>query len=172
MDWKRGLKSGAVAGIIYGVPAGGISALYMVLFKEKVIAMIQAAISGQGIPISAEQLYNISLFSSFITSIFVGLIAGMVFGAVFTFMREELMGRNERMQGLFLSILLFACFGIAEIFFPENAIGAFMLLRLSHILLIPLSFGAFLLLGYLTGMFWVRFGHHEHHARQGQHGKK
>jgi thiamine transporter ThiT len=159
MEWKHGLKSGAVAGVIYGVFAGIINVVYMTAMREEIIERIQAAMpQGMSIPISIDQLYTITLISAFPSGIVMAVIVGMVFGVIFMLLREELLGNTPKKRGIFLSIILFAFFGLAEMFSAENAVGAFFMLRFSPWYLIPASFGAFLLLGYLTGMFWERFG--------------
>jgi hypothetical protein len=158
MRWKLGLKSGAVAGAVYGAIAAIIGIIYMVVMREEVIQRIQAAIpSGTNIPISTEQLYTISLVFSLPSGIIMGVITGMVFGLVFLLMREELLGKNDRKKGFFLALLLLVCLALAEVFVPENAVGAFFMLRFSYLPLAPISAGAFLFLGYLTGMFFERF---------------
>jgi vacuolar-type H+-ATPase subunit I/STV1 len=158
MKWGLALKSGAVAGAVYGVLAGIVGLAYMVAMKEEVIARMQAAIpQGVSIPMSMEDLYNISLAASVPSSMIMGVIVGMVFGIVFMLMKDELLGKNLRFRGMFLSVFLFAALGIWEIFYPENLIGGLLMLRFSPWPLIPCSFAAFLVLGYLQGMFWERF---------------
>ncbi len=158
MEWKLGLKSGAVAGAIYGVLAGIIGLVYLIVMKEEVIQRIQAAIpSDVNIPISMEQLYTITLISSFPSGIVMGVIVGMVFGIIFLLLHDEWPGKTPRRQGLFLALFLFLFFGIAEMFSPENAAGGFFMLRFSYLPLIPFSFAAFLFFGYCLGMFWERF---------------
>ena len=159
MEWKHGLKSGAVAGIIYGVFAGIINVVFMTAMRDEIIGRIQAAIpQGTSIPISMDQLYTITLIAAFPSALVMAVIVGMVYGVIFMVLREELMGKTARMKGIFLSIILFAFFGLAEMFSAENAVGAFFMLRFTPWYLIPASFVAFLILGYLTGMFWERFG--------------
>lgn len=159
MEWKHGIKSGAVAGVFYGIIAGVITVIYMVLEKEKIMDMLQSVLSSNAnIPISADQLYTISLISSFPSAVVGGVLAGMVFGVIYVLMKKELLGKNAKMQGVSLAVLLFIALGVAELLGPENAIGAFFMLRFSNILLIPLCFGAILALGYFTGIFWDRFG--------------
>jgi hypothetical protein len=158
MEWGLALKSGAVAGAIYGFFAGIIGSVYMLAMREESIAKIQAAIpSGYDIPISMEDLYNISLMASIPSGIIMGAIIGLVFGVVFMVMKEDLIGKNLRIRGVCLSVLLFVALGVWELLQPENIIGALLLLRFSPLPLVPFSFAAFLALGYLQGMFWERF---------------
>lgn len=158
MEWKKGLKTGAVAGVFYGIFAGIVNVVYMILMKDEVIAMIQAAIpQGISIPISMEDLYTISLISSLPSSILVGMFAGMAFGAIFLLLKGELIGKSSKFKGVFLALLLFIALGLSEMVEPGNAVGAFFQLRLSYLPLVPLSFAAFLSLGYFYGLFWDRF---------------
>jgi hypothetical protein len=159
MEWKHGLKSGAVAGVFYGILAGVVTVLFMILNKEKVMQGIQAVLSQNAqIPIPAEQLYSITLIASLPSSVIGGLLVGAIFGAIFVLMKNELIGKNAKIQGISLAILLFIALGVAELLGPENAIGAFFMIRFSSLPLVPLSFGAFLCLGYFMGVFWDRFG--------------
>ncbi|MBN2331016.1 MAG: hypothetical protein JXC85_04310 [Candidatus Aenigmarchaeota archaeon] len=159
MEWKHGIKSGAAAGVFYGILAGIVTVLYMVLEKEKIVQMLQSVLSSNAnIPISTEQLYSITLISSFPSAIFGGVLTGIVFGVIYVLMKDQMIGKSPKMRGISLAILLFMALGVAELFGPENAIGAFFMLRFSTPVLIPLSFGAFLALGYFMGMFWDRFG--------------
>ncbi len=158
MEWKQGIKSGAVAGVFYGILAGIVTVLYMIIDKENIIQSIQAVISANAnIPISTEQLYNISLIASFPSSIIGGVLVGMVFGVIYVLTKSELIGKNAKIQGVSLAILLFIALGVAELMGPGNAIGGFFMIRFSSLLLVPPSFGAFMVLGYLMGVFWDRF---------------
>ena len=159
MEWKHGLKSGVVAGVIYGVLAGAINIIYLTVMREQIIERIQAAIpSGTSIPISMDQIYTITLIAAFPSAVIFAIFTGMAFGVIYLLLREELFGNTAKKKGIFLSIILFVFFGLAEAFSAENAVGAFFMLRFSPWYLIPASFVAFLVLGYLTGMFWERFG--------------
>jgi hypothetical protein len=158
MEWKHGIKSGAVAGVFYGILAGIVTVLFMILDKENIIQRIQAVISSNAnIPISTEQLYNITLIASFPSSIIGGVLVGMIFGVIFVLMKKELIGKNSKMQGITLAILLFIALGVAELAGPQNAVGGFFMIRFTSLPLVPLSFGAFLALGYFMGVFWDRF---------------
>ena len=80
MEWKHGVKSGAVAGVFYGIIAGIVTVLYMILNKEMLIERLQAVLSSNvNIPISTDQLYNITLISSFPSSIIGGVLVGVIF---------------------------------------------------------------------------------------------
>ena len=159
MEWKHGVKSGAVAGVFYGIIAGIVTVLYMILNKEMLIERLQAVLSSNvNIPISTDQLYNITLISSFPSSIIGGVLVGMIFGVIYVLMKKELIGKDAKKQGISLAIILFIALGVAEMVGPENAIGAFFMIRFSSLLLVPLSFGAFIGLGYFMGVFWDRFG--------------
>lgn len=158
MEWKHGIKSGAVAGVFYGIIAGIVTVLYMLLNKEMLIERLQAVLSSNAnIPISTDQLYNITLIASFPSSIIGGVLVGMIFGVIYVLMKE-LIGKDAKKQGISLAILLFIALGVAEMVGPENAIGAFFMIRFSSLPLVPLSFGAFICLGYFMGVFWDRFG--------------
>jgi hypothetical protein len=158
MKWVHALKSGAVAGAIYGVFAGIIGMVYLIVMKEQAIQKIQAAIPREAnIPMSIDQIYSITMISSLPSAVIFGLIVGAVFGVMFGLMREELLGKNEKFKGLFLALLLLICLVVVEVFSPENMIGGFFMLRFSYLPLAPFSAAAFLVFGYLTGMFWERF---------------
>ena len=158
MEWKHGLKSGAVAGVFYGILAGIVTVLFMMLTRETVMQRLQAVLSQNAqIPMSAEQLYDITLIASFPSSVIGGVLVGAIFGVIFVLMKNELIGKNAKIQGISLAILLFIALGVAELLGPENAIGAFFMIRFSSLPLVPLSFGALIGLGYFMGVFWERF---------------
>jgi hypothetical protein len=158
MEWGLGLKTGAVSGLIYGVLAGIISVIYMIADKEAIIAQIQAALAGYDIPISMDQLYNISLMTTFPTIAIFGILVGIVFGIILMLLKEEWPGKNMRFKGLYLALALVIFLAIVEVFAPQNAIAGFFILRFSYLPLAPFSAAAFLFLGYSYGMFWERFG--------------
>lgn len=159
MEWKHGIKSGAVAGVFYGIIAGIVTVLYMLLNREMIIQRLQAVLSSNAnIPISTDQLYDITLIASLPSSVIGGVLVGVIFGVIYVLMKKELIGKDAKKQGISLAILLFIALGVAEMVGPENAIGAFFMIRFSSLPLVPLSFGAFICLGYLMGVFWDRFG--------------
>lgn len=158
MEWGTGLKSGAASGAIYGVIAGILGYIYMLTMKEDVIARIQAAIpQGVSIPMSMDDLYNISLIAAVPSTIISGVILGLILGVVFMLMKEELMGKNLRLKGVFLTGFILVVAVVWELLYPQNLFGGFLLLRFSPIFIAPLSAIAFLAFGYLLGMFCERF---------------
>jgi hypothetical protein len=158
MDWGHGAKSGAVAGVVYGILSGIIGMAFMMSMKEEVMATMQAAIpSGVNIGMSMDTLYQISLMSVIPSSAIMGVIAGVIFGILFAGTREELAGEKETIRGVSLALILFAGLGLAHMVFPNNIAGSLFLLNFTTLYVLPFSAAAFLLMGYLTGMFWVRF---------------
>lgn len=158
MEWGTALKSGAVAGAIYGVFGGAIGLAYLLVMRDEVMQMLQSALSAQGdIPIPVESIYNITLFTSIPSGIIGGILAGLAFGIIFMLLKGEWPGKTPRLQGLFLALVLFVCLGVGEMFSPGNVVGPFFMMRFSFLPSIPFSFVAFLFFGYLTGMFWERF---------------
>ncbi len=159
MDWGHGAKSGAVAGVVYGILSGIIGIAYMLSMKEEVMAKMQAAIpSGVNIGISMDTLYQISLISVIPSSAIMGVISGVIFGILFAGTREELFGEKETVRGISLAVIVFAGLGLAHMIFPNNIAGSLFLLNFTSLYLLPFSAAAMLLMGYLTGRFWVRFG--------------
>jgi hypothetical protein len=159
MDWGHGAKSGAVAGVFYGIVSGVIGMAYMFLMKEEVMARMQAALpSGVDIGIPMDTLYQISLMSAIPSGAIMGVIVGVIFGILFAATREELFGEKETIRGLSLAIIVFAGLGLAHMVFPNNIAGSIFLVNFTSLYVLPFSAAAMLLLGYMTGIFWVRFG--------------
>lgn len=157
MEWKLGLKTGAVAGIVFGFIGVIINLLYMIAMKDEFVARIQSSLGGQSIPISMDDLYNISLVFTVPSSIFMGIIAGMFFGIIFMLVRTELHGKNDKFKGLTLAILVIIAIVISEMAVPENILGSFFMFRSAFLLSVPLSIISTLLLGYLFGFFLMKF---------------
>jgi len=158
MKWDIGLKSGITAGAIYGLLTGFISLAVSVVMKDEIIKQIQAQFTRlpQDIPITAEQVYPITLVMSIPGAVIGGLVIGAILGIVFLSLYNELLGKDSKRKGLCFSMLLIAGTGIAEIVFPKSGLPL-MMIQTTFLMFTPLNILFFLVFGYLLGKFYDRF---------------
>ncbi len=158
MKWGIGLKSGITAGAIYGLLTGFISLAISVVMKDEIIKQIQAQFARlpQDIPITAEQVYPITLVMSIPGAVIGGLVVGAILGIVFLSLYNELLGKDSKRKGLFFVILLIIGFGLAELAFPGSGLPLIMI-QTTFLMFTPLNILFFLVFGYLLGKFYDRF---------------
>jgi hypothetical protein len=157
MDWGRLFKTGAVAGVIYGILQGIVATFSYVFYREQIIEIIRSAIpSNAQIPMTMEQLADMGMMFAIPGSIFGGIIAGIIVAFIFSVLYEELMGRDSKKKGIFLAFLLLICIGLGELAYA-GVLSAMFMVQTKFIMLAPLSAIFFLALGYLTGMFYDKF---------------
>lgn len=161
MDWGRIFKTGAVAGVIYGILQGIVSVLTFVFYREQIIELMRSSIpSNVEIPLSMEQLADIGMISAIPGSIIGGIIAGIIVCFIFTLMYNELLGKDSKRKGLFLCILLLIGIGLGELAYP-GVVGGIFMVQTRYIMLTPLNVVFFLVFGYLLGNFYNKFGQKE-----------
>ncbi|NIO23304.1 MAG: hypothetical protein GTN38_04745 [Candidatus Aenigmarchaeota archaeon] len=158
MKWGLGIKTGIVAGAVYGFLAGIVATVVTILMREEIIKQIQAQFARipQDIPITAEQVYPITVAMSIPGSIIGGLIVGAVLGIVFLVLYGELLGKDSKRKGIFFAVLLIVGTGLAELAFPGSGLSLIMI-QTRYILLTPVNILFFLVFGYLLGKFYDRF---------------
>lgn len=158
MKWGLGLKTGVVAGAIYGLLNGFVALAITIVMREELIKQIQAQFARlpYDIPITAEQIYPITVAMSIPGSIMGGLIVGAILGIVFLILYGELMGKDSKRKGLCFSILLIIGTGLAEIAFPGSGLPLIMI-QTSYLVFTPVNILFFLVFGYLLGKFYDRF---------------
>ena len=161
MDKGRVAKAGAVAGVIYGFLSAIAGIIYMVVMREEVISTIRTALSAYGdLPITAEDVYPMSLVGAIPGGLINGLIVGVILAFVFAIIYKELIGKNSMIKGLCFSILILIAVGLGEMAAPGLSAG---IILLNSRFLPSLALGVlfFLAYGYLLGMFYDRFGQHK-----------
>lgn len=157
MDWGRIFKTGAVAGVIYGILQGIVSVLTFVFYREQIIELMRSSIpSNIEIPLSMEQLADIGMISAIPGSIIGGIIAGIIVCFIFALMYNELLGKDSKRKGIFLCILLLIGIGLGELAYP-GVIGGIFMVQTRYIMLTPLNVVFFLVFGYLLGNFYDKF---------------
>jgi hypothetical protein len=157
MDFSRVLKTGVVAGAIYGVLQGIVSVLSYIFYREQIIETIRASIpSNANIPMTMDQLANIGMVFAVPGSIIGGIIAGIIICFIFSLMYVELLGKDSKRKGVFLSLLILAAVAAGELAYP-GVIGGIFMVQTRFILLAPLSGAFFVVLGFMLGLFYDRF---------------
>jgi hypothetical protein len=159
MDFSRILKTGAVSGAIYGVLQGIVSVLSYVFYRQDIIDLIRASIpSGVDIPMTMDQLADIGMITAIPGSIIGGIIAGIIVAFIFSLMHEDLWGKNDKIKGVFLCVLLTIAILLGEALYPNGIVAGLFMVQTRFLMLTPLSVAFFIFSGYLTGMFYERFG--------------
>lgn len=172
MNWGRILKTGVVAGLVYGFLQGTVALLSYVFYREEIVKIITSSIPRNvNIPMTAEELADIGMISAIPDSLIGGIISGIIFAFIFALMYGELMGNRPETKGLFLSVLLAVAVGLGELAYP-GVLGGIFLVTTRFLMLAPLSFVFFIVLGYLSGMFYRRFGEEEPRKHEPRKGKK
>jgi len=158
MKWGLGLKTGVVAGAIYGLLSGIVTLAITIVMREDIINQIQAQFARlpQDIPITAEQIYPITVVMSIPGSVIGGVIVGAILGIVFLVLYGELLGKNSKRKGLCFAILLIIGTGLAELAFPKSGLPLIMI-QTTYIMFTPVNILFFLVFGYLLGKFYDRF---------------
>jgi hypothetical protein len=154
---KRGAKAGVVAGLIYGILSGIAGLIYLIVMKDDVISKISASLPSN-VPITAEQVYPLALGMSIPSSVIWGLIFGAIFGIFFAVIHEEWIGKNSRIKGLTLTLVILVLLAIGDILAPGNAAAGIFLIQMNWLPAAVLTSIFFLVFGYLLGMFFDRFG--------------
>ena len=159
MKWGLGLKSGIAAGSVYGLLAGFVSLAIVVLMREEIIKQIQAQFAKlpYEIPVTAEDVYPVTLAMSVPGSVIGGLIVGGILGIVFLLLHDQLPGRDPARKGLCFSLLMIAGTGLAEMVSPGAGLPLIMI-QTSFLGFTPVNILLFLMFGYLLGRFYAKFG--------------
>ena len=159
MEWGRIFKTGAVSGAIYGVLNIAVVVLSFVFFREQMKELIQRAITPDiqaRLPITIDQIVDMSMFSSIPGSIIGGVITGIIVCFIFALMYNELLGKDSKRKGIFLCVLLLVAVALGELAYP-GVVGGIFMIQTGFIMLAPLSVVFFLVFGYLLGKFYDKF---------------
>lgn len=155
MKWKLGLKTGAVAGAIYGLISGFIALAVAIINKDEILAAINAQFAQlDNVPVTAEQVYPITIAMSVPGAIFSGVIIGAVLGIVYTIFHEDL--PTKKRKGFFFAILLLIGAGLAEMISAGHGLS-WLMIQTQILWLTPFGIAAFLFFGFLLEKFYLRF---------------
>ena len=160
------LKAGAVSGAIYGVLQGIVSVLAYVFYREQIIDILRASIpSNVNMPMTMDQLADISMISAIPSSIIGGIITGIIMCVIFALMYDTLLGKNSKKKGLLMCLLLLTGIVLGELAYP-GVVGGLFMVQTRFILLAPISAAFFIAYGYILGLFYDRFASHKHKAAE------
>lgn len=143
IEWGKGLKTGALSGIIYGV----INSLTSIILYN------------------FGYYYNLTIFFGLIFGFIPGLIIGLIVGAVFALTYRILPGTTSLVKGIAISILFWFLFSFMfqhiilkyGSYFSEN----------SQIEII-VSLILYIFFGFLLGIFWDKFSRSERRCQKCQ----
>ena len=148
-EYGRGAKAGLIAGLIWGIIVGALLATLLTLFKSDVLAGISQIPNN---PMSPEELYTITLEFGVGASISLGIIGGLILGAIFAAVYNAYLRNSSiRLRGLVFGVVLWLIDlglngggGLAsgDEYFAISLIGYLV---------------ASLIYGYLLGYFFERF---------------
>jgi hypothetical protein len=134
IEWSKGLKTGAISGVIYGA----VNSLAMTIISS----------------LRWDSNISFYVFFSAIWGLIPGLIIGLIIGAVFAFVYRILPGTTSLVKGITISILFWFLFSFLFQFiifkygsyFSDNAQRE-----------IIASLILYIFFGFLLGFFWDRF---------------
>ena len=168
MEWGRIFKTGAVAGAIYGAMNIIVVMLSFAFYRDDIKKLIESSIPSaykSQIPMTMDQLVDISMYTSVPGSIVGGIIAGIIVCFIFALMYGELMGKDSKRKGLFLTILLTIAIVLGELAYP-GILGGIFAVNTRFLMIAPISIALFIIFGYILGNFWERFGEKEMKVRK------
>lgn len=101
----NGAKAGLIAGIAYGIVLGITSYFTLVSEKSTVIADITSSLPSNT-SFTPEQLYNIALIAAPVVVIIVGVIGGLILGAIYGKLVERIPGGSTVIKGVMFGVVL------------------------------------------------------------------
>ena len=104
-----GIKSGLVAGIIYGILDSVFSILLVISFRAQVIAALGRYIAQNPAffqNISATDLYNLSISLIPLLALIGGILLGLIFGAAFGYAYDRIPGGRPFLKGIVFGLSL------------------------------------------------------------------
>lgn len=156
-----GMKAGAVAGAAYGLIIALIAYVTLILLKEDIMLGIIAVLPPDS-PLTAQQVYDLTLLFEPIFSFIVGIILGVIFGIVYGWAHDKIPGRTYLNKGIVFGLILWLIFSVILSFVLSLMLGlgnlqydiVYYLYGLGRDLIIYLIFG--LLLGFFYNRFTPR----------------
>jgi len=145
-----GVKAGAIAGIIYGLVLGLLSYVTVISEKSLIIAALEKNLP-PSTPFTPDQLYEIALIFTPAVAATLGILGGLVIGAIYGRLFDVIPGRTSVIKGVLVGVILWVILGVL-----------FDLSDLQYGLAVYLGdvaeglFGA-MLFGVLLGYFFGRF---------------
>ena len=107
---STGAKSGLVAGLVWGIISALVTAVALIALKQYIINALNSYISGnsaaQQLGLTANELYNTVLIIGPVSDIIVGLIGGMILGAIYGWGVNKIPGENYKIKGVVFGIIL------------------------------------------------------------------
>lgn len=109
-----GAKAGIVAGIVYGIISSVFVIIALLAYKNQIIDTINSTLQSQNIAvtITAEQAFNIALYSIPAIEIIAGIIVGLILGIIFAYVEKSLPGSNARVKGIVFGVILWLLLGL------------------------------------------------------------
>ena len=111
----NGIKSGLVAGIVYGVLDSVFAILAVIMFKDQVLASLGQYITNYPSlfsNITAMDLYNLSIALIPMIAIIGGILLGLVFGAIFGYAYDRIPGRIPSLKGILFGLILWVVLNV------------------------------------------------------------
>ncbi len=104
----KGLKSGTIAGLAYGVVNAILAYIILIELRSSIIAALNKYLSQHSnlISISAQNLYDLALITTPVAEVIVGIILGLIFGALFGIMYNKIPFSSPVGKGLLFSFFI------------------------------------------------------------------
>jgi uncharacterized membrane protein YeaQ/YmgE (transglycosylase-associated protein family) len=150
----NGAKAGLIAGIAYGVVLAVVAYAALVANKSTVISSITSSLSKSSstVNITPEQVYNIALIVAPVFVVILGLVGGLILGAIYGRFVEKIPGGTTLMKGVIFGIILWLLVSVLGGVGDLGSYGAgYYLTNIAAGLVGALIFGV------LLGTFYGRF---------------
>ncbi len=147
----NGAKAGLVAGVAYGIVLGIVSYFTLVSIKSTVITDITNSLPANS-TFTPDQVYNIALLIAPVFVIIVGVIGGLILGAIYGKLLERIPGGSPVIKGIIFGLVLWLLSSVIGGLGNLGEYGLeYYLANLGTGLVGALIFGV--LLGYFYGRF-------------------
>ncbi len=148
----NGAKAGLVAGIVYGVILAIVSYFTLVADKSTIIADITKSMPASETTFTPDQIYSIALVAAPIVVVVLGVLGGLVLGAIYGKVFERVPGMTSLVKGIIFGVVLWLLISVLGDLGDYGTYGAlYYLSEVGTGLVGALIFGAVL------GYFYSRF---------------
>lgn len=145
-----GAKAGVVSGVVYGAISAVSTYVTMTMMKEQIMLIMEEALPPD-LPITAEQLYNMTVLLGAIMVVILGVVVGVILGAVYGWAYEKIPGRKSIYKGLIFGVILWIIFNVLLGLGNLQYGTIYFISNLAWGLVVSLIFGA------LLGVFYNKF---------------
>jgi F0F1-type ATP synthase assembly protein I len=150
----NGAKAGLVAGVAYGIVLGIVSYFTLLSIKSTVLADITTSLNNtkSAVNFTPDQVYNIALIVAPVFVIIVGVIGGLILGAIYGKLLERIPGGTPLIKGVIFGIVLWL---LASVLLGLGNLGEYG--AEYYLTNVGTGLAGALIFGVLLGYFYGRF---------------